>query len=129
MGVSTPPKMPGETVMGFLGRSPVSFRCLPTGSVQRCWPVVGAVRVDLAHLAGDELDLGLDALDRDRRSDRVHLQVVIAQVVRNYLAEPEQLPRLAVEGDERVRVEIRTGATRPVRELRGSIKRRRIGDG
>jgi hypothetical protein len=49
--------------------------------------VVGAVRVDLAHLAGDELDLGLDALDRDRRSDRVHLEVVIAQVVRNYLAE------------------------------------------
>jgi hypothetical protein len=91
--------------------------------------VVGAVRVDLAHLAGDELDLGLDALDRDSRSDRVHLEVVIAQVVRNYLAKPEQLSRLAVEGDEGVRVEIWTGATRPIRELRRSIQRRRIGNG
>jgi hypothetical protein len=128
MGVSTPPKMPGETVMGF-GQKAGVVQVLTDGERPEMLAVVGAVRVDLAHLAGDELDLGLDALDRDRRSDRVHLEVVIAQVVRNYLAEPEQLSRLAVEGDERVRVEIWTGATRPVRELRRSIQRRRIGNG
>ena len=73
-----------------------------------------AVGEGLAHLAGDQHDLGLDALDRDGRHDRGDLQVVVAHVVADGLPEPEPLSGLAVEGDERVRCRgwARGGSTR-----------------
>src|SRR5207248_11460602 len=34
IGVSTPPKSPGQTVTGFFGSGPTSLRCLPTDGCQ-----------------------------------------------------------------------------------------------
>ena len=91
--------------------------------------VLGAVGEGLAHLAGDEHDVGLDALDRDGRQDRGDHQVVVAQVVGEGLPEPEPLAGLAVEDDERVRVEVGARPARSVWELLGAVQRRRVGDG
>ena len=90
--------------------------------------VVGAVGEDLAHLARDQRDLGLNAADRHGREDRRDLQVVVANVVGNGLAEPQPLSGLAVERDERVGVEVGAGAARSVGELLGAVQRPRVGD-
>jgi hypothetical protein len=90
--------------------------------------VVGAVGVCLAHLAGDQHHLGLDPLDGEGGDDRGDHQVVVAYVVWEGLPEPEQLAGLAVEGDERIGVEVGAGTTGAVWELGRSVERPRVGD-
>jgi hypothetical protein len=67
--------------------------------------------VDRAALAAGDDDVAPTEAGEDRRL----LEVVVEQVVRERLEVPEERAREPVEDDERVGVEVRTRAARPVR--------------
>src|SRR3954454_5024496 len=83
---------------------------------------------DLAHLSGHEHDLGRHSGHRDGGGDRWDLEVVVAHVVWHRLPEPDALAGLAVQRDQRVRIEVWTWAAGAVREPLRAVQRRGVGD-
>ena len=91
IGVSTPPKSPGQTSVLRAGSGPTSFRCVPTGRSQTRSCVSRSQAMTRPALPAPKT-IGRD-LVADRGEDRRDVEVVVADVVGEHLVVPERACR------------------------------------